>query len=686
MGTTATNLHILAAAMPDSSRLADDIVRAYRKLGYARPKKPGGGGTKRVVLAPDASGDWLSIYDSENDRIDTGELKQLAVEITRKLGTAALLTSLYDSDSFEFVMFHNGKQVDAAVSDPESHAGGLKMLKGNRRAQAWYSMFIGRDLRRAIMAGQPRKLLEGWAERLKVSPASTSPFAEDALGAWCRLAGLSPENTTMISEELIARPGQTALTTLILERTASKQPKPRAAPAGTTLAYYRSDDDCPYLRFFPAPWPRHPGVSDKEQWAILCSGGGVSGLHLQISVEGPAPVRIERVYLRALPFYNGQLTSLTSIAAHEWISPDAGAVCPPELVIEIPDFVVPAADPESRRLVMILLVIQATLEEAGEATIAPSVTTATGIPVQPPLPPLRLRALRPEWVPLVSRSAEPKPIREPVLRLNTPSVWSGVAILPSDDGAARERAQALSETWLAQLSPEAGTMAVVHTLKHMSPSFNISKATKTLPFAELTHDKLWRRLFDEGADYQTVTIGLCRPDAAHPHAGVTIQAALHGLGEIFGKATLTCAIWLIDHEDIARRIGSSADAAAELFERWIETVEPVQGWIARATWIPEFTTYEDFMQTVYESTVVREWHRADRAPPMPWLRFVAPKLWLNDSFVELLDQGQLETAAEISRRGHVTELSLRKGRSLAELETALEPILPRFHGNHFPRE
>jgi hypothetical protein len=86
--------------------------------------------------------------------IDTGELKQLAALVTKKLGTVALLASVYDSDSFEFVMFHNGKQVDAAASDPENHAGGLKMLKGKRRAQAWHSMFIGRDFRRAVLAGR----------------------------------------------------------------------------------------------------------------------------------------------------------------------------------------------------------------------------------------------------------------------------------------------------------------------------------------------------------------------------------------------------------------------------------------------------------------------------------------------------------------------------------------------------
>src|SRR3954451_59103 len=77
MGTTATSLHVLSAVGSSGPRLQEDIEKAYRKLGYTRPKKAGAAVAKRVILAPDASGDWLSIYDWDNDRIDTGELKQL---------------------------------------------------------------------------------------------------------------------------------------------------------------------------------------------------------------------------------------------------------------------------------------------------------------------------------------------------------------------------------------------------------------------------------------------------------------------------------------------------------------------------------------------------------------------------------------------------------------------------------
>jgi hypothetical protein len=142
---------------------------------------------------------------------------------------------------------------------------------------------------------------------------------------------------------------------------------------------------------------------------------------------------------------------------------------------------------------------------------------------------------------------------------------------------------------------------------------------------------------------------------------VTIQASLRGFGAILGRDALSCAIWLIDHEQIRRRIGSSAEAAAEVFEGWIGPVECLQAWIARAAWVPEFNTYEEFAQTVYESTVAPDWNRADRPPRIPWLRFVAARLWLDESFVEALDPRQLEAVAELSRHGRVTALSLRPG-------------------------
>ena len=54
MGTTATSLHVLSAVVGGISP-SGGRPKGYRKLGYARPKKAGGGTTKRVILALNAS-------------------------------------------------------------------------------------------------------------------------------------------------------------------------------------------------------------------------------------------------------------------------------------------------------------------------------------------------------------------------------------------------------------------------------------------------------------------------------------------------------------------------------------------------------------------------------------------------------------------------------------------------------
>jgi hypothetical protein len=46
-----------------------------------------------------------------NADLDSGELKDAALAAS-KLRTGGVLTSLYDSDSYEFVVFNNGTQVN----------------------------------------------------------------------------------------------------------------------------------------------------------------------------------------------------------------------------------------------------------------------------------------------------------------------------------------------------------------------------------------------------------------------------------------------------------------------------------------------------------------------------------------------------------------------------------------------
>jgi hypothetical protein len=307
------------------------------------------------------------------------------------------------------------------------------------------------------------------------------------------------------------------------------------------------------------------------------------------------------------------------------------------------------------------------------------------------LPPLRLSAIRPHWVPIVSRSERPdagrlQAILQAILRLNTPSVLSAAAILPDEGDATRDRARELMEMWLGCLRPEPGTLAVIHT-QHMSPSRRLAKSTRPVPLEGLTSGKLWPRLFSEASGYQTVAIGLQHADATHPHAGLAVQGPLHLFSRPALDSTLNCALWMLDHQSVHRKLGLSPDAAIDVFETWLASVDPLQAWVTRAAWIPEFDSWEDFAQTAYESAATVDWFRSKaddfvggRLSRLRRLRFVAPKLWLDESLMREVDPAALATVAALCQRRRATEIELLPGRSLAELETALGPLLPTFAG------
>jgi hypothetical protein len=685
MGTTATSLHILRSS-GNTASLSGEIEKAYRRLGYARPKKPAGISAKQVILVGRDDDDFLSIYDSDNDQIDTGELKDLAVQLSKRLASVAILTSIYDGDTFEFVLFHKGKQVDAAVSDPGSHQGGLKFLAGKRRAQAWLDMFYIRDLIRARGAGAPgafsqRHALERWQDELKKVEASES-LAENELAEWCEVVGLDPDRAFGNYGDFTRRAAADGQIMLTLERTGTPagKAKPPAAPDGAVaLKYLVSEDDCPYHGFFPAPWPVPPGATARYRWYVASSGAGFTGLTLRLEIEGTAPLRVEGIGLSVYRFYNGQVTSMTPVAER------AGPL-PAEGVVEIADFTVPAVEPQTRRQFLLQLDVNVRMPEAGEATLIPVLAPLEAEVQSPSLPPLRLAAVQPSWVPIVSRSEKPDAGRlQAILRLNTPSVLSAAAILPDDGDTSRDRARELIEAWLRRLRPEPGTTAVVHT-QRMSPSKKLAKATRPVPLEALTTDKLWPKLFAEASGYQSVLIGLHRADTAHPHAGVALQGPIQLFRRAVFEPTLNCALWMLDHQTVHRALGASPEATIDLFETWLASVDPLQAWVTRAAWIPQFDSWEDFAQTLYEGAATVDWFRSitddfaagGRISMARRLRFVAPKLWLDESLMREVDRAALEEVAALRQRRRATEIELLPGRSLAELETALAPLLPTF--------
>jgi hypothetical protein len=138
MGNTCASVHIaLTAAKPDP---IDGIVRAYTTLGFERATTPPAEAGKHVTLLRKDSDAFLSVYDSDNADLDTGELKALALAAS-KIFKSRAVHRLYDSDTFEFVVFNAGKQVDVVMTDPEQYSGPLKALTGAARAKQWSKVF-----------------------------------------------------------------------------------------------------------------------------------------------------------------------------------------------------------------------------------------------------------------------------------------------------------------------------------------------------------------------------------------------------------------------------------------------------------------------------------------------------------------------------------------------------------------
>jgi hypothetical protein len=120
MGSTCASVHIaLTGAIPDA---IDGIVRAYRTLGFEPAETASPAGGKHVILLRKEGDAFLSVYDSDNAALDTGELQDLARAASKIFKTAAVCTSLYDSDTFEVVVFNAGRQVDLVVPDPEGYS------------------------------------------------------------------------------------------------------------------------------------------------------------------------------------------------------------------------------------------------------------------------------------------------------------------------------------------------------------------------------------------------------------------------------------------------------------------------------------------------------------------------------------------------------------------------------------
>ena len=268
MGNTCASVHIaLTGTTPDPIK---GIVRAYTTLGFERAKTAPPDGGKHVILLRKEGDAFLSVYDSDNATLDTGELKDLALAASKIFKTAAVCTSLYDSDTFEVVVFNAGRQVDLVMTDPERSSGPLKVLSAKSRAAQWSKVF-----------GKPLSV-----ESITQAITRDSAFADDALAELSRLIGLTGGQSQLHYQELREEEADEALTQHLHF---TKQPSaPRAVPAGQiALRNYFDPDNSRMLMVYPASWPVPLLEEVRVTWLMLSEGAGFNDGTLAIRVNGP---------------------------------------------------------------------------------------------------------------------------------------------------------------------------------------------------------------------------------------------------------------------------------------------------------------------------------------------------------------------------------------------------------------
>jgi hypothetical protein len=726
MGNTSASTHIAWRGSVDDAAKA--ISRCYSKLGYKRVKKAPAEGGKHVVLLARAGQSYVSVYDSDNAKLDSGELKDMARAASKALKTAAVFTSLYDSDSYEFIVFANGRQVDLLMTDDESYDGPMKRLSDKSRAAKWGSLF-GRTLS---------------IDQIQQAVTQQTPFADHVIAGLSKLIGLCDGQSQINYQDFLDQEEE-----ITAEFYFKRKPMALSdIPAGQILLRdYFDPDNCRMRAVYPASWPIPIGTKRLATWLILSQGAGFSGGTATVSLSGPDTMILSKAIISGCKFHNGQIVGslepvtpnltqedvakLVDAKRFKLMPVETSSAQPATYSGEFPHLIIPSMTPE--RTTQILLILQMDLEAptAGEWEINVSLQPGTQTEYQHKLPPLRIAAIEQKWIPVIS-GLNPKTtydksnlsathLRElnytqsripGERRLDHPAVTSSVAILKDEGQPTLDACKTWLEAWLRPLSDQQEGEITIHAEKQMTESAHVGKTKKKLPVSGFLNDRIWGKLFDGANDYQTVLVTYVPKDAECAIAGIGLQHSFKEgekwkqdhdiriadtLGVMRGRPFDILALggtwhvfkWVINHEDCYKYLGTSALDMEQQMDSFAAGRLPLQAWSSQCTWIPAFDYAGSYERTVYEETSLLNWFRGilsdggglnGEKMTAQWcghvLRMVTQRLWLCRNLIDQVNRAALERVAQVSETNGVYKIALRPECTLDELELALLPILP----------
>ena len=731
MGNTCTSVHIaLTGTIPDP---IEGVVRAYTTLGFERANAAPSEGGKHVILLRKEGNAFLSVYDSDNAALDSGELKELALAASKIFKTAAVCSSLYDSDTFEFVVFNAGKQVDLVTTHPEQYTGPLKVLSDKSRATQWNKVF-GKSLS---------------IERIRQAINTNSAFADDAVAELSRLIGLTEGQSQLHYHDL--REDEALTHHLHFTKRASAA---RADAEGQiALRNYFDPDNSRMLLVYPASWPVPLSEEIRVTWLMLSEGAGFNEGTLAIRVNGPGGLAITRGYMEGSKFHNGQIVGPLETAPRQTpgtsveellkskqfeVTQDSSASSPSRtFTARFADVGIPTKAPDRPTQILIVLQLNLVASQVGVWDIDVSVRPTSRTDVQHDLPHARIAAVEQTWLPIVS-GLNPKASYEagdlatlqptgPVMlyelqrkqaaivldrALNHFAIASNVAIVADEGQATFDACRAYLEAWLRPLANQTGEVRI-HAEKRMTRVGYVGKSRKTLPAAAFQRDKTWHKLFATSSNYQTVLVSIFPKDAQYPIAGIGLQVGLEEYpeqwrehneqqladtlsrmrGRPFDRAHVVNTVhvfnWVLNHVDCYGYLGTSIGDMNDRIDDFAAQYPVLQAWHSQYTWRPLFDHGDDYHRTVYEEHSVLNWFRGilqndsglnASKMSLQWcrnvLRMVTPHMWMCRTLIDQVDRTALDAVAQVSETNDAFKITLREGQRLDDLELALLPILP----------
>lgn len=656
MGNTCASAHAYFVGNPGTA--AQAVSRAYTQLGYERVKK---GGDKHVIVT--RSGQcFLSVHDSGNARLDNGELKQVALAVSKSLKGPALVTSLYDSDSFEFVVFYRGKQIDLLMTDIDAYSGPLQVLPAKKRALKW-SVVAARHI----------------TDHDIQNACKESVFSEDIVDRLAALFSLSGGKCQVNFEDLTDETDD-----IIAEYFFAKtkvQDLPIASGSVVSFRDYFDPDNSRAHLFYPSGYPIALDDSRGFPWLLISEGAGFDDGKIEMRIIGPKGLDVTEVFVKGVKFHNGQIVGDLETAPAVKTMEDAEAsrkrhtfvpvlvssndrpdgLVESNLEVRFENLKIPTAS--ATRGTQILLLVQPHVVaracgdwdlhlviKAGEAGDEESRQESIGHQ----MPGLRLIGANQSWIPVVSGLTDgiaydttgldagrtgASMVREFEYqqqqvkrdrRLEFPAVLSNVIIL-------REQPEALEfcsdyiAGWLDKVKASDDWELFIWTEREMTASANITKNKKVMPLQGFRSDKNWRKLFEFDSKLQTMKIALRKPGSLVPQSGfgyqrslvsphdreycsVSLKQTLHKMrGREFNDLTNNGAVhlfsWVLNHSDVSDAFGASSVAMQDSLDETVAAAPVIQGWHTAQAWIPAFDCGGEWVKTLYESNSVLNWFR-----------------------------------------------------------------------------